>query len=139
MTDEGLWRRYVLGYPIEVPQEEVEEELYRIRADMKHRMMYAQMSGGETHPFPELELEEQADELMEAAVFEVKELLVLRDLTRKLDVKVTPEELLARGEAIAKRQGSTIDEVKRFFGEDLALLERDVRDDKIRSWAVAQE
>jgi len=76
---------------------------------------------------------------MEAAVFEVKELLVLRDLTRKLDVKVTPEELLARGEAIAKRQGSTIDEVKRFFGEDLALLERDVRDDKIRSWAVAQE
>ncbi len=138
MTNDGLWRRYVLGYPIEVPQEEVEEELYRIRADMKHRMVYAHMTGAETHLFPDAELEEQKDELMEAAVFEVKELLVLRDLAKKLDIDVTPEELLAEGEAIARRQGSTIEEVKRFFGEDLSLLERDVRDDKIRAWAVEQ-
>lgn len=137
--DEAAWRAYVLAYDIEVPQEDVEEELFRIRADMKHRMMYAQMSGGEAHPFPEMELEGQKDELIEAAIFEVKEPLVLKDLTKKLDVQVTADELLAEGEAIAKRQNSTLDEVKRFFGQDLAFLERDVRENKIRLWATSQQ
>ena len=136
--NEEKWRRYVLAYPIEVAQEDVEEELYVIKQDMKHRMIYEQMSGGEMHPFPEMELEEQKDELLEAAVFEVKEPLVLKDLAKKLEITVTPEELLAEGEAIAKRQNSTLDEVKRFFGQDLAFLERDVRESKIRAWACEQ-
>ena len=139
MTNEEKWRAYVLAYDIEVPQEDVEEELYRIKADMKHRMIYEQMSGGASHPFPEMELEQQKDALMEAAVFETKEPLVLKDLTAKLDITVTPEELLAEGEAIAKRQNSTLDEVKRFFGQDLRFLERDVREAKIRAWAVGQQ
>lgn len=138
MYNEEKWRTYVLAYDIEVPQDEVEEELYRVRADMKHRMIYEQMSGGEMHLFPDQELEEQKDELMEAAVFEVKEPLVLKDLTKKLAIEVTPEELLAEGEAIAKRQNSSLDEVKRFFGQDLAFLERDVRENKIRAWACKQ-
>lgn len=136
--NEEAWRRYVLAYDIEVAQEDVEEELYLIRADMKHRMVYAQMMGEESHPFPDLELEQQKDALVEAAIFEVKEPRVLKDLTAKLNIVVTPEELLAEGEAIAQRQGSTLDEVKRFFGQDLALLERDVRENKIRTWACSQ-
>ena len=136
--NEETWRRYVLAYDIEVKQEDVEEELYIIKQDMKHRMIYDQMSGGEMHPFPDMELEEQKDELLEAAVFEVKEPLVLKDLAKKHDFPVTHEELLAEGEAIAKRQNSTLDEVKRFFGKDLAFLERDVRENKIRAWACEQ-
>ena len=66
--NEEAWRRYVLGYYIKVPQEDVEKELYLIRADMKHRMMYEQMSGGVAHPFPEIELEEQADQQKKNAV-----------------------------------------------------------------------
>ncbi|MBQ9315303.1 MAG: hypothetical protein IJ203_00630 [Atopobiaceae bacterium] len=135
---EERWRAYVLAYDIEVAQEDVEEELYRVRADMKHRMIYAQMTGAETHLFPEMELEEQKDALVEAAIFEVKEPLVLKDLTKRLGITVTPEELLAEGEAIARRQNSTLDEVKRFFGQDLAFLERDVRERKIRDWACGQ-
>ena len=135
---EERWRAYVLAYDVEVVQEDVEEELYRIRADMKHRMVYAHMTGAETHPFPDMELEEQKDALVEAAIFEVKEPLVLKDLTKKLDVTVTPEELLAEGEAIARRQSSTLEEVKRFFGQDLAFLERDVRERKIREWACSR-
>ena len=135
---EERWRAYVLAYDIKVAQEDVEEELYRVRADMKHRMIYAQMTGAETHLFPEMELEEQKDALVEAAIFEVKEPLVLKDLTKRLGITVTPEELLAEGEAIARRQNSTLDEVKRFFGQDLAFLERDVRERKIRDWACGQ-
>ena len=136
--NEEVWRAYVLAYDIEVPQDEVEEELYIIRSDMKHRMIYDQMSGGGMHLFPDQELEEQKDELVEAAIFEVKEPRVLKDLSKKLGIEVSPEELLAEGEAIAKRQNSTLDEVRRFFGQDLAFLERDVRERKIREWACNQ-
>ena len=132
------WRAYVAAYDIEVPEERIEREYEMVRADMKHRMMYAQMSGGETHLFPDMELAEMEGDLREAALFEAKEPLVLRDLTKKFDVVVTPEELLAEAEAMAKRQSTTVDEIKRFFGEDLSLLERDVRENKIRAWACAQ-
>ena len=136
--NENVWRAYVAAYDIEVPQWRIDEELRLIEADMKHRMMYEQMSGGAMHLFPEQELAEQKDELMAAALFEAKEPLVLRDLTKKLDVTVTPEELLAEAEAMAERQNTTIDQIKRFFGEDLSLLERDVRENKIRTWACEQ-
>lgn len=135
---EVAWRSYVAAYDIEVPEERIEQEYQLVRADMKHRMMYAQMSGGETHLFPDMELAEQEDEILAAAVFEAKEPLVLRDLTKKLDVTVSSEELLAEAEAMAERQGTTVEEIKRFFGQDLSLLERDVRENKIRTWACAQ-
>lgn len=136
--NETKWHGYVAAYDIEVPEDRIEEEYRLVRADMKHRMMYAQMSGGETHLFPDMELAQMEDGLRAAALFEAKEPLVLRDLTKKLDIAVTSEELLAEAEAVAKRQSTTVEELKRFFGEDLALLERDVREDKIRSWACAQ-
>lgn len=136
--NENKWRSYVAAYDIEVPEERIEQEYEMVRVDMKHRMMYAQMSGAETHRFPEAELAEQTDALMEAAIFEVKETLVLKDLTKKLDIQVTAEELLAEGEAIAQRQNTTLDQVKRFFGQDLGFLERDVRENKIRAWACSQ-
>ncbi len=138
MIDEARWRAYVIDYPVEVSRERVEEELYLIRADLKHRMVYEQMSGGPVHAFPEAELEEQRDQIFEAALFEAKEPLVLRKLTDELDIEVTPAELLAEGEAIASRDGSTLDELRRFFGEDLALLERDVRECKIKEQVLAQ-
>lgn len=136
--NENKWRSYVAAYDIEVPEERIEQEYEMVRVDMKHRMMYAQMSGGKTHLFPDLELAQMGDELREAALFEAKEPLVLRDLTNKLDVTVTPDELLAEAEAMAKRQNTTVEEIKRFFGEDLKLLERDVRENKIREWACTQ-
>lgn len=137
-SKDALWHEYVEAYDIDVPAERIDEEYKLIRADMKHRMIYDQMSGGNVHLFPDAELDEQEDALRAAALFEAKEPLVLRDLTKKLDIAVTYDELLAEAEAMAKRQGTTVDELKRFFGEDLALLERDVRENKIRDWACEQ-
>ncbi|MBR1828539.1 MAG: hypothetical protein IJ781_03375 [Atopobiaceae bacterium] len=139
MTNEYAWRTYVLDYDIEVDEERVEQELSLVRADMKHRMMYAHMSGGEMHPFPEMELAQQEDELREAALFEAKEPLVLKDLATKLQVAVTPEELQAEAEALAEREGSSLEMLRKFFGDDFSLLERDVRDRKIREWALSQQ
>lgn len=138
MIDEQVWRSYVMDYDIDVPQERVEQELQLIRADLMHRMRYEQMMGGPAHLFPDVELAQQEDALLEAAVFEAKEPLVLRALAQELEMSVTPEELLAEAEAMAQRQSCALDEIKRFFGEDFALLERDVRDNKIRAWACEQ-
>ena len=138
-TSEDRWRTFVEAYDIEVPEERIEEEYRFIRADIKHRMVYDQMGGGEIHFFPDAELDQQEDELRAAAIFEAKEPLVLRDLAKKLDVEVTHDELLAEAEAIAQRQNTPLDGLKRFFGDDFALLERDVREAKIRKWACDRQ
>ena len=137
MTDDEKWRAFVLAYDIEVPRERVEEELRLIRADLKHRMMYAQMTGEGMHLFPDAELAEQEDELLAAAVFEAKEPKVLKAVIAEQGIVATPDELLAEAEAMAVREGSTVEMLKRFFGEDLSGLERDVLNHKAMAWACA--
>ncbi len=138
MINEEKWRRYVLSYKIEVPQERIEEELYLVRADMKHRMVYSQMFGSETHLFPEAELAEQEDAIMEAALFEAKEPLVLKMIIAEQGIEATPEELVAEGEALAERDGSAPEVIMRFFGDDYSGLAGDVRRRKAIEWACAQ-
>ena len=138
MTNDDKWRAYVLAADANVSQERVEEELALIRADMKHRMIYEQMSGGAPHLFPEAELAEQQDALLEAALLEAKEPLVLKKIIAEQGIEATPEELLAEAEALAEREGSTVDMLKRFFGADLSGLARDVTNRKAIAWACAR-
>lgn len=135
---EATWRAFVDAYDIEVPQEAIDNELAYIELDMKHRMQYDRLSGGGMHLFPERELQQQADELRAAAVFEAKAPRVVKDIIAKREITATREELEAEAVAMAERQGSTIEMVKRFFGEDLALLERDVLERKAIDWACSQ-
>lgn len=138
MSNDEKWRAYVLASDVEVSQERVEEELYLIRADMKHRMVYEQMSGGAVHLFPEAELAEQQDALFEAALFEVKEPLVLKRIIAEQAIEASSEELLAEAQAMAAREGSTLELLRRFFGEDFSGLARDVCNRKAVAWACAQ-
>ena len=138
ISKDKLWHDFVYSYDIEVSAEQIQQEYELIRSDIKHRMRYASMSGESEHIFPDAELEEQEEALRAAAEFEAKEPLVLRDLSQKLDISVDFEELQAEAEEIAKRQNTTVEELKRFFGDDLALLERDVREGKIKDWACEQ-
>ncbi len=137
--NEQAWRNYVAAYIIDVPEEKVAAEEDLIRMDMVHRMRYAAMAGGEFHPFPQLEVEEQKDEIHAAAVFEVKSELVVKDIIAKQNFTVTPAELEAEAEAMAKRQNTTVDEIRRFFGEDLAMLAGDIRRNKAIAWALEQQ
>ena len=121
-----LWRQFVADYEIDVPESAIENELAYITLDMKHRMQYDQMSGGGLHLFPQMELAEQEAELREAAEFEAKAPRVLKEIIAQQGITATRNELEAEAQAIAEREGSTIEMVKRFFGEDYALLERDV-------------
>ena len=137
-TRDGLWREFVDNYEIDVPESAIENELEYIKLDMKHRMQYDQMSGGGMHLFPQMELAEQEAELREAAVFEAKAPRVLKEIIAQQGITVTRDDLEAEAQAMAEREGSTIEMVKRFFGDDFAMLERDVLERKAIDWACEQ-
>ncbi len=138
MTREQAWEAYVAHYNMEVPEAKVENEMNLIRANLRHRMQYDMLTGAADHLFPDLELEQQQDEIRAMAVYEVKSELVMKALLAQLDLTVTREELEAEAAAMAKRQNTTLDMIKGFFGEDLAMLGRDVKEQKAKDWVLSR-
>lgn len=135
---DDAWRDYVAAYPLEVPQERVDNELQLLLADMRHRMQYDTLTSGALHLNPYAELEEQMEELKAAALHEAKSDLVMRELLAHQEFPITREELEAEAEAMAQRQDTTVELIKRFFGEDLSMLERGLQEQKAVDWALAQ-
>lgn len=136
MTCEEAWRSFVEGYDIEVSSEAIENERRLIELDLRHRMQYDRLTGGDAHAFPSQELAAQEEELEQAALFEAKEPLVLRALQEQLQLTVTEEELEAEVEGLAERNGTSPETVRGFFGDDLSLLRRYVLMRKAIDWAV---
>ena len=135
---EELWRKYVDAYDVEVPESAVENELAYVKLAMKHNMQYDRLTGGEPHVFMQRELNEQEDELLKVAMFEAKEPLVLKRIIAEQGFTATRDELEREAAEMARREGGSIDMVKRFFGDDLAMLERDVLERKAKDWACEQ-
>ena len=135
---EAIWKAYVEQYEIDVPESLVENELQFIMLDMRHRMQYDTLTGGGIHFNAMAELEEQEEEFRAIARFEVKSKLVVKAILAEQGFTVTQDELETAALDMAKRQNSTIEMVKRFFGDDLALLERDVKEQKAIDWACEQ-
>lgn len=138
MTREEKIRQYVLDYDIDVPEEKIKNEYDFIVLDMKHRMQYDTLSTGTRHPDVQGELEAQKDDILKAAVYEAKSELVFKDIIQKQDFTVTAEELQAEAQNMVEREHSTLDMVKRFFGDDLTGLEPDLKRRKAMDWIVEQ-
>lgn len=138
-VNEEVWRKFVLTYDVEVPQQAIDDELAYVELQMRHNMQYDQLTGGGMHLFPARELQDQAADLYEAALFEAKEPRVLKAIIAEQGFEATSAELEAEAAAVAERQHSTVEELKRFFGDDLAMLKRDVVEAKAREWACAQQ
>ncbi len=137
-TQDKLWRRFVDEYDIDVPESVIESELEYLKLAMRHNMQYDRLTGGDAHFFPDRELDGQQDELRTEALFQAKEPRVLKAVIAEQGITASREELEAEAVAVAERQGSTLDMVKRFFGDDLAMLERDVLERKAIDWACDQ-
>ena len=135
---EEAWRKYVDSYDVDVSDDAIESELEYLKLALRHNMQYDRLTGGDAHFFPQRELDRQEDELRAQAVFEAKEPLVLKHIIAEQAFAVTQDELEAEAEAMAERQDSTIEMVKKFFGDDLKLLERDVLERKAIDWACEQ-
>lgn len=138
MRREEKIKAFVEAYDIDVPAAKVENELNYIKAQLRHGMQYDTLTGGALHIFPEAELEAQRAELEKLAYIEVKQELVLKDIVERQQFAVTKEELEAEAAAMAMRQGCGIEMIRGFFGENLAMLERDVKLKKAEDWICRQ-
>ena len=138
MSREEIWRSFVDAYDIDVPADAIENELAYLDLAMRHNMQYDRLTGGDMHLFPGREIAAQEDELRAAALFEAKAPLVLKRIIAEQALTATYDELEAEAIAMAERQGSTLEMVKKFFGDDLKMLERDVLERKAIDWACEQ-
>lgn len=138
MTQEMLFSKYAEQYPLTVPQEAVEQELHMLILEEKQRMQYEMMTGAALHLSPQDELNEKMEALQAEALQRAKEALVLRKIMALQTFTVSQEELEAEAAAIAQRQNTTVAELRRFLGEDLAMLQGDLQKRKAVAWACEQ-
>lgn len=138
MNKDEIFRQYVLDYDIDVPEEKIKNEYDYIVLDIKHQMQYDTLTTGNRHQDVQGELDAQKDEILKAAIFEAKSNLVLKDVIQKQNFTVTPEELEAEARNMIETEHTTMDMVKRFFGEDLSGLETDVKKKKALNWICEQ-
>lgn len=133
-------KRFVADYPIQVPEEMVEQEYQDRLLILRHQMAYSRMTGStRMNPLEQMRAQEELKEELRAAAYDaVKEDLVLQDVMEKSDVSVTQEELMAYAQEMAQRQNTTIEMIRRFFGDNLAMLERDVKRQKAVDQICAQ-
>lgn len=138
VTREEQIRKFILNYELEVPQYYIDREMNYIQLEMRHRMQYDTLTGGRLHLNPWGELEEMKEELYQAAFYEAKSDLVIKEIIAKQNFIVSKEELEAEAEAMAQRQNCSVDMVRQFFGNDLAMLEGDVKRQKAEKWILTQ-
>ncbi|HCT90532.1 MAG TPA: hypothetical protein DF613_03985 [Lachnospiraceae bacterium] len=135
---EDAFRKYVEAYDIPVPEERVQNELALIIQQENHRMQYDTLTTGRLHLNRGKELAERMNEMKQAAYDEVKSELVMKKILTQMNFSVSPKELEAKAAAIAESQDSSLEMVKRFFGEDLSGLERAVKEEKAIDWVYEQ-
>lgn len=136
MNREQKLKTYIMKYPLEVPNDMLENELNYIQLELRHRMQYDTLTGGPPHINPAKELADMKDELHQAAYYEAKYQLVIKDILAKQNFSITRKELEDEAIAIAQRQNSTLDMVYRFFEEELAMLEQDIKRQKAEQWIL---
>lgn len=138
MTKEQAFNKFVKLYDIEVPEERVQEMYEYFLLQTKHNMQYDTMINGNVHLDKRGELAAMEDEMREAAYKEAKTDLVMKELLKKLDPQVTQEELEAKAEEIARKDGTSMDMIHMFFGKDLAGLKRTVQEEKVKDYILEQ-
>ena len=98
MTKEQAYNKFIREYDIEVPEERVQNMYEYFLLQAKHNLQYDTLINGAVHLNKAQELAEMEDEMREAAFFEAKSDLVMKELMKQLEPEVTEEELQAKAE-----------------------------------------
>ncbi|MBQ3050853.1 MAG: hypothetical protein IJC96_03085 [Clostridia bacterium] len=138
MTREQTFRKYIKEYDIEVPEERVQNMYEYFLLQAKHNLQYDTLINGAVHLNKAQELAEMEDEMLEAAFFEAKSDLVMKELMKQLEPEVTEEELQAKAEEKCRKDGTTMEMLKMFFGPSLSGLKRDLQEEKVKDYIYEQ-
>lgn len=138
MTREQAFRKYIKEYDIEVPEERVQNMYEYFLLQAKHNLQYDTLINGAVHLNKAQELAEMEVEMREAAFFEAKSDLVMKELMKQLEPEVTEEELQAKAEEKCRKDGTTMEMLKMFFGPSLSGLKRDLQEEKVKDYIYEQ-
>lgn len=119
-----------------ITQEEIDQEAALLMRGYLAQMRYHSFSKGNyADQFLDayLHKDELTERFQKQAICELLEEEILREVIFNEQLTVAKEELEAEGQAIAVRQNTTMDEVRRFMGEDLSMLESDLLKRKARA------
>lgn len=133
------FEQLALAQDITVPPEQVEEQLSLCILEEKQRMQYETLTGVQIHLNPGLEIQQRMGELQQLAYRQAKVETVLQSILVTQELPVSREELLVQAQTIAQRQGTTVENLQRFLGEDLSLLVSDIRKMKAMQWLCGQQ
>lgn len=120
---------------IVIPQDVIDQEAKLLMQAYLAQMRYAKLSSGGYLPTLRTITENQEayqEYFQDLAVRELQREQVLREIIEAETLTVTQEELEAEAAAIAARQEITVQEVKAFMGDDLAMLKPDLLKRKAR-------
>ncbi|GHU66060.1 hypothetical protein AGMMS49983_14940 [Clostridia bacterium] len=121
---EDIFEKFIEESGIAVPKDRVDAAYDQLALEITHASHYESMMSG-TILMPD-DMPFSVEDIRETARKQVKTELVLEEVIRKENFEVTAEELEAEAKAMAERQQTTVEDVKRFFGEDLSLLKKDI-------------
>ena len=113
-------------------EEKVENELKMEMAGLMQTMRYRAMGGD--HQLEETSLEEWTERLRREIIRDHQAEEILRLIIREEQIQVSEAELRQAAEALAEEEHTTLEMVRRFMGEDYALLKKDVLNKKARAF-----
>ena len=126
----------------DLPESMYENEVRQLATGLFQQMRYDAMAQGKILDIFGPQAEERIRQAQEGAIWEIKRDLLMDALLQAVQVPVTDEDLEREAGEIAGRQNTTVEELRSFFGEDLALLRKDVQVrktlDLLKKWAVPQ-
>ena len=128
MMDEQILQQYVNSCDIEIPPEQLEDEISAMICEMQCKRRYESLANGISLFYSQNEIEQQMEEIREQATLIVKTRLVIQKIIEERHIVVTREELEKEAYAIAKRQKISMSLIKDFFGPNFGLLEKDLNE-----------
>ena len=108
-----------------IPENEIDAEVERQLLGYLQRAKYQMLFGGRDFEMP-ADKETLAVDIRQHVIREYKIKRILEYVIDQEQLSVENDELLHEAEALAARQNSTLEMVKRFMGEDFHLLHKDV-------------
>jgi len=94
--------------------------------ELNYRLKYESLATGAYVSLTQEDRDEYWAEFNREAFKLVKTRLVIQGIIDEEKFTLSKDELEAEAEAIATRQQTSIDEVKKFLGEDLEMLKKDL-------------
>lgn len=130
----NLVRQYAKEKKLEISQEEVEEEVQRLRMEWLIHNKYSAMQGKNIEFLNPFSKENKLAELYEMALDNKLMERAIEDIIYFQKIEVSREEKEQEADAISLNQNLSKKVIYEFLGENLDLLERDIKHRKALEW-----